>query len=540
MSGSADGSDDATRLTTAVSLLDSSASSRIESDFAVGQEAGGYPAVGTLLKGRFRLEAELGRGGMGIVYKALDFRREEARDREPYVAVKILNPDLMGDPQFLIALQRECKRSQNLPHPNIITVFDFDRDGHNIFMTMEYLEGRPLKEVVQERRTGVTLGEAWPWIKGMGDALAFAHANGIVHSDFKPGNVYLSKNGVKVLDFGLASLVSKNQDTDRTLVDARALGAYTPCYASLETLANEPADPADDLYAFGCTVYELLTGKHPYHRLTALQARDAGLRPKRVDGLNSRQWRALDLALALRRRERDKISVSGLCCEMDPGRQGNRTAVTAGAISLAALLMVGIWLFRPGQQNQQIGIPGPPATPVPTVAPNVTAEADVPALPDVVSTQPAPTPTPSPHPEEPPQIVPEMLGKLGAVKTVSGNGILAIGTDKNSFKVGDSMQFRFVVAKASHVYVAYINSAGESSQIFPNSVQKKADVEAGKLVSVPPKGGSTFVLRVSMPVGRDRIVALASAEAIDDFSKVADREAGPGQSKAELAVDVRR
>ncbi|NJD07333.1 MAG: DUF4384 domain-containing protein [Methylococcaceae bacterium] len=537
MSDSIGGSNDATRLTS-VSLREATASSRFDSVLAPTDGDAEYPAVGALLKGRFRLEEELGRGGMGIVYKALDFRREEARDREPYVAVKILNPDLMGDPQFLIALQRECKRSQNLPHPNIITVFDFDRDGHNIFMTMEYLEGKPLKQVIQERRTGVSLAEAWPWIKGMGEALAFAHANGIVHSDFKPGNVYLSRNGVKVLDFGLASLVSKNQDHDRTLVDARALGAYTPCYASLETLANEPADPADDLYAFGCTVYELLTGKHPYHRLTALQARDAGLRPKRVAGLNNRQWRALEQALALHRRERNKISVSGLSAELDPNRQANRSALIAGLASVAAMAAGGVWLFWPSSQQsvQTAGRQEP--TPVATTVPVTTLPPAMPTSERVVQAEPSPMPTPA-SPDEPPHIAPALLSKLGQAQAVSSDGFLAIGTDRDSFKVGDKLQFRFVLAKPMHVYVAYINSQGETSQLYPNPVQKDAETEAGKLHWVPPKSGSTFVLRVAEPVGRDRIVALASAAEIANFAEVAGREAGPGEARAELAVEVK-
>jgi serine/threonine protein kinase len=541
------GGNDATRLSS-VSVRDASASSRFNPVLTPEEGEAEYPAVGALLKGRFRLEEELGRGGMGIVYKALDFRREEARDRDPYVAVKILNPELIGDPQFLIALQRECKRSQNLPHPNIITVFDFDRDGRNIFMTMEYLEGRPLKQVVQERRTGVTLAEAWPWIKGMGEALAFAHSNGIVHSDFKPGNVYLSKNGVKVLDFGLASLVTKNQDHDRTLVDARALGAYTPCYASLETLREEPADPADDLYAFACTIYELLTGKHPYHRLTALQAKDAGLRPKRVGGLNNRQWRALEQALALHRTERNKTSVSALCAELDPNRQVNRSALIAGVASVAVLVAGGIWLFWPATEDTNRRASREPVpTQTPVVAPRVPAEplAPPPAPPEtqpVAAVEPVVEPPPPPPPpvQEPPRIAASLLSKLGSAQVVSSDGSLAIGTDRDSFRVGDKLQFRFVLAKPMHVYVAYINSAGETSQLYPNPVQKEAEAAAGKLHWVPPKSGSTFVLRVAEPVGRDRIVALASAGEIENFTEVAGREAGPGEARAELAVEVRR
>jgi len=92
--------------------------------------------VGSVLKGRFVLESIIGHGGMGIVFKAKDLRKEEAQDRNPYIAVKVLNEEFKQHPESLKALQRESRKAQDLAHPNISTVFDFDRDGGNVFMTM--------------------------------------------------------------------------------------------------------------------------------------------------------------------------------------------------------------------------------------------------------------------------------------------------------------------------------------------------------------------------------------------------------------------
>ncbi|MGH8326612.1 MAG: protein kinase domain-containing protein, partial [Steroidobacteraceae bacterium] len=106
-------------------------------------------AVGSIIKERFVLEDELGRGGMGIVFKARDLRMEEAQDRNPYVAVKILNDEFKRHPESLKALQREFRKAQSLAHPNVVTVGDFDRDGGNVFMTMELLDGEPLDQVIK-------------------------------------------------------------------------------------------------------------------------------------------------------------------------------------------------------------------------------------------------------------------------------------------------------------------------------------------------------------------------------------------------------
>ena len=188
--------------------------------------------AGDVLAHRFVIQEKLGSGGMGSVFKARDLRREEAQDRHPYVAVKTLNVDLLRREDSLKILQREARKAQSLSHPNIVRVYDFDRDGQTIFLTMELLEGLSLEAMIRANGlTGTTPQQALPILEQVASALEFAHAEGIVHSDLKPANVLILSNGrVKVIDFGIARAVPTPglHTMDRTTFDVQALGALTP------------------------------------------------------------------------------------------------------------------------------------------------------------------------------------------------------------------------------------------------------------------------------------------------------------------------
>ena len=133
-------------------------------------------AVGDVIRGRFVLEKELGSGGMGTVFKALDRLRQEARDREPYVAVKVLSETFRRQPLSFIALQREAKKAQKLNHPNIVRVYDFDRDGSTIFLLMEYLSGKSLDAIIRSIGSsdpaGLPLRRVLSVIEGVAAALS--------------------------------------------------------------------------------------------------------------------------------------------------------------------------------------------------------------------------------------------------------------------------------------------------------------------------------------------------------------------------------
>ena len=286
----------------------------------LAEAAGGeVAAVGMVLKGRFHLERELGRGGMGVVFLAVDERKIEARDRDPYVAVKVLNDDFRRHPDSLIALQRESRRSQALAHDNIVRVYDFDKAGTIVFMTMEYIEGNDLRTLIREQAyNGMPLAKARPLIEGMARALGRAHVAGVVHSDFKPGNVMVAADGVpKVFDFGIARAGkhSAGASGEQTVFDASTLGALTPAYASLEMIQGKDPTPSDDIYALGCVCFELLTGKHPFDKVSAEVALREGRKPPPVPGLTRRQYRALCDAVAFtreRRLPRVELLVEGL------------------------------------------------------------------------------------------------------------------------------------------------------------------------------------------------------------------------------------
>lgn len=264
----------------------------------------GQTSEQTLIQNRFLLDTPLGAGGMGTVYKAQDLRKVEAEDRRPYVAVKILNQDFKQHPQAYVSLQQEAVKSQKLAHPNIVTVYDFDRDGDTIFMTMELLEGSPLDGLLKSvRNVGIAKEDAVDYFLQLCKGLSYAHARNIVHSDFKPGNIFLSSEGTaKILDFGIARAASEADN--HSSFDAASLGALTPTYASLEMLLAQPPRFSDDIYALACVFYEMLAGVHPYGRKPADMALEEGLKPGRIKSLSRREWKALEKGLALKQVDR--------------------------------------------------------------------------------------------------------------------------------------------------------------------------------------------------------------------------------------------
>ena len=256
--------------------------------------------VGSRLKDRFVLDKELGRGGMGVVYRAVDRRRLEAMHQFPYVAVKLLGGDFRSHPDAFRALENEARKAQELAHPNIVTVFDFDRDGAAVYMVMELLEGHPLDEVLKEAaplEENASLG----LIDGICAGLAYAHAQGVVHADLKPANVFVSKDGrVKLLDFGIASASRAGG------FNAETLGAYTAAYASPEMMDGAPRDPRDDVYALGCVVHMVLTGRHPFERLSGAEVGKRQLTLPKSDDLTEEQWQVLSRSLAIQREDRQR------------------------------------------------------------------------------------------------------------------------------------------------------------------------------------------------------------------------------------------
>lgn len=300
---------------------------------------------GSVLKSRFILEEPIGRGGMGTVFKARDLRKEEANDRNPHVAIKVLNDDFKEHPGALQALQRESRKSQLLAHPNIMTVHDFDRDDGNVFMVMELLQGIPLDRLIKLHPNGLGVKEALRVMRGICRAMAYAHDKGILHADFKPANAFITLEGVaKVFDFGIARAVKFTERPDagtQTLFDPGSFGALTPAYAGCEVIEGEGPDPRDDIYAMACVTYELMTGSHPYNRLSAVHAERAHMTPDPPPGMPSRRWRVLRRALSLRREGRP-LSATDFIDGISPFGGSPATYAAVGMSFITALTVAAV------------------------------------------------------------------------------------------------------------------------------------------------------------------------------------------------------
>lgn len=325
---------------------------------------------GDTLNDRFVLEATLKRGGMGTVFKALDKRRLEVDARTVYVAIKALNLELSLHPDALRALQHEAFQAQSLSHPNIVNVFDFDRDGDIAFITMELLEGETLASLMKRIKPEVLpRDKSMALISDMAAGLAYAHERGILHADFKPANVYVMKDGsAKVLDFGVARALDagRGHGNGGSEFDPGTLGGKTPAYATKETLEGRDPDPRDDVYALACVAYQLLSGRHPFGDLSAKEAQEKEITPSRIKGLKRRQWRGLAGGLALERDHRTP-SVTQLLEELgavpeavykSPVRQPE---VWGAGLVLAALFFAGGNAAYRGVYSDAAKPLGPPA-----------------------------------------------------------------------------------------------------------------------------------------------------------------------------------
>jgi serine/threonine protein kinase len=306
-------------------------------------EGGTQLCPGAVIKDRYALVSELGRGGMGVVFKARDRNREKAKDRNPFVALKVLGEDFKKHPDAFMALEREARRAQSLAHPNVITVYDFDYDDRYTFMPMEYLEGIPLDAWLRtDEMKSATNTERWSLVSSIGAALTYAHKKGVVHSDLKPSNIFMCDNGdVKVLDFGISRpmRIASGGQTETLFDPAKRLGSLTPSYASLEQWTDNAPDPRDDVYSFGCVTYEIYGGCHPFANASAKQAFESGLEPRRIVNLSRRQWDALRGALAFKRDSRT-ASVASVLQQMAPETFLHKYRLTLG-VTVLVLFVIG-------------------------------------------------------------------------------------------------------------------------------------------------------------------------------------------------------
>jgi serine/threonine-protein kinase len=226
--------------------------------------------LGTTIDGRYRVDGVLGRGGMGVVFKAVQTSMQRG------VAVKMLNPSLAETPTFFERFKREAELASKLNHPSIITIFDFGRttDG-GCFYVMERLEGESLRNLVK-REGPLPIGRAVKIIEQMGRALGHAHAMGVIHRDLKPHNVMVSTvdgaDHCKVLDFGLVKMMETEEPSEEAQLTTTGQVLGTPSYMSPEQAAGDPCDQRADLFSLGVCLFYVLSGSPPFKTNSAQKA----------------------------------------------------------------------------------------------------------------------------------------------------------------------------------------------------------------------------------------------------------------------------
>jgi len=206
---------------------------------------------------RYELREELGHGGIATVYRAYDpqFERE--------VALKILNRELLDDPQVRERFERETRIIAKLEHTAIVPVYDVGRDNNQLFFAMRYMSGGPLMERIQNRV--LSLSAIAHIIQRVATALDYAHARGVIHRDLKPGNILFDEyNNAYISDFGIAKLTQATI----TLTKSGIIG--TPTHMSPEQAKGEAVDGRSDIYSLGVILFEMLSGKTPYDATTPL------------------------------------------------------------------------------------------------------------------------------------------------------------------------------------------------------------------------------------------------------------------------------
>lgn len=274
----------------------------IATDVFEAEDADDRVQVGSVLRDRFVLQERVSGGSMGVVYKALDRRLAEAGDEDPWVAIKVLSPQLARNGKALRALQQEAAKSRCLTHSNIVRFIDFDRDEDLYYIVMEWLEGRTLAEILDspDSRT-VDIETAFRIVRRIGKALEYAHRCGIVHADVKPGNIMILPDGeAKLFDFGVAR-VQQRQRSDVDDFDPAVLGALTPAYSSMQVLTGEEPVPSDDVFSLACLLYRLVAGYRVFGPRNAAEAAEAGMKPQRLSGVSDEQWSAIRKALSYSR-----------------------------------------------------------------------------------------------------------------------------------------------------------------------------------------------------------------------------------------------
>ncbi len=229
-----------------------------DADAALTPEQALTARVARVLVPTYDLDREIGRGGMGIVYRAVDRRLKRA------VAVKVLPPDLAFRPDIRSRFLQEAETAAQLSHPNIVPIYMVDERDGLVFFVMAFIDGQTLAQRLKAAPGPMPVPAALSILREVGSALAYAHAHGVIHRDIKPDNILLATDGQHALvtDFGIARAVTSSGDSRLT---ATGVAIGTPAYMSPEQCSGDKeVDGRSDLYSLGVVAYQMLCGSLPF------------------------------------------------------------------------------------------------------------------------------------------------------------------------------------------------------------------------------------------------------------------------------------
>jgi serine/threonine protein kinase len=323
--------------------------------------------AGQRVFGRYVLERVLGRGGMGVVWKAHD----DALDKD--VALKFILEAYAQSPEAVAGLKRETRRCQELRHAGIVAIYDLQQENGRVAVSMEYVEGATLSALKAARANGCfDPAEVLPWIEQLVEALNYAHGEArVVHRDLKPSNLILTNAGrLKVMDFGIAQQLS---ETMSGLPGSRS-GGVTPPYGSPQQLMGERARVADDVYSLGATIYDLLTGRPPFFRgqidLQVLEVVPPPMAERRQELEHQgapipRGWETV-IASCLNKSPDDRPgSVSEVLLALRDGWENTATAAPVVTIRVPRVEPVAVTMAPPVERHAPAPAPPPRAPEMP-------------------------------------------------------------------------------------------------------------------------------------------------------------------------------